>query len=197
VYLAALGTAYRLRYLSTGQLRDLERAIAGLDEAIALTDPDVPSRAALLMTRGLLNLDAYNQTGLVAAVSEGISDLTEAVAALSPNAPRRRDCQASLAGALILRTELAALTADIQAGDNDVSNAIELLESALSLTPGEPAMRSQYLGALGDARLSRSAPEASRRRVGRPGAGRRSQAHLAASRHLDCPAPHDHRNQSG
>lgn len=155
VYLSDLGTAYRLRYLSTGQLRDLERAIASMDEAIALTDPDAPSRAALLTTRGILNLDAYNQTGLVGAVSEGISDLTEAVAALSPRAPRRRDCQASLAGALILRTELAALTADIQAGDNDIGNAIELLESALSLTPGEAAMRSQYLGALGDARLSR------------------------------------------
>lgn len=155
VYLSDLGTAYRLRYLSTGQLRDLERAIATIDEAIALTDPDVPSRAALLMTRGMLNLDAYNQTGMVAAVSEGISDLTEAVTALSPSAPRRGDCQATLAGALILRTELAGLTADIEAAGNDIVNAIGLLESALSLTAGEAAMRPQYLGALGDARLSR------------------------------------------
>ena len=155
VYLSDLGTAYRLRYLSTGQLRDLERAVASMDEAIALTDQDSPSWAALLTTRGLLSLDAYNQTGLVAAVSEGISDLTEAVAALSPRAPRRPDCQASLGGALILRIELAALTTDIQADDNDISNAIELLESALSLTPDEAAMRPQYLGALGDARLSR------------------------------------------
>ena len=155
VYLSDLGTAYRLRYLSTGQLRDLERAIASMDEAIALTDPEVPIWAALLMTRGMLCLDTYNQTGLVAAVSEGITDLTEAVASLSPRAPRRRDCQASLAGALILRTELAALTADIQAGDNDIGIAIELLESALSVIPGEAAMRPQYLGALGDARLSR------------------------------------------
>jgi CHAT domain-containing protein len=155
VYLSDLGTVYRLRYLNTGQLRDLERAIASLDEAIALTEPNAPSWAALLTTRGLLCLDAYNQTGLVAAVDEGISDLAEAVAALSPGAPQRPDGQASLAGALILRTELAALTADIQAEDSDIGNAIDLLESALSLTPGEAAMRPQYLGALGDARLSR------------------------------------------
>jgi CHAT domain-containing protein len=155
VYLSDLGTAYRLRYLNTGQLRDLERAIASMDEAIALTEPNAPNWGALLTTRGMLCLDAYNQTGIVAAVSEGISDLTEAVAALSPRAPRRPDGQASLAGALILRTELAALTADIQAEDNDIGNAIDLLESALSLTPGEAAMRPQYMGALGDARLSR------------------------------------------
>lgn len=155
VHLSDLGTVYRLRYLSTGQLRDLERAAASMDEAIALTDPGAPSWAALLTTRGLLNLDAYNQTGLVAAVEDGISDLTEAVAAQSPRAPRRPDIQASLASALVLRTELAALTADIQAEDDDIGNAIELLESALSLTPGEAAMRAQYLGALGDARLSR------------------------------------------
>ncbi|HEX5297245.1 MAG TPA: CHAT domain-containing protein [Streptosporangiaceae bacterium] len=155
VYLSDLGTVYRLRYLSTGQLRDLERAIASMDEAIAFTDQESPSWAALLTTRGLLSLDAYNQTGLVAAVSDGISDLTEAVAALSPRAPRRPDCQASLAGALILRAELAALTADIEADDNDVGNAVELLESALSLTSDEAAMRPQYLAALGDARLSR------------------------------------------
>ena len=155
VYLSDLGTAYRLRYLNTGQLRDLERAIASMDEAIALADPNAPNWGALLTTRGMLCLDAYNQTGIGAAVSEGISDLTEAVAALSPRAPRRPDCQASLAGALILRTELAALTADIQAEDNDIGNAIDLLESALSLTPGEAAMRPQYMGALGDARLSR------------------------------------------
>ncbi len=154
VYLSDLGMAYRLRYLSTGQLRDLERAIASVDEAIALTEPNAPNWGAFLTTRGMLCLDAYNQTGIVAAVSEGIGDLTEAVAALSPRASGRPDCQASLAGALILRTELAALTADIQAEDNDIGNAIELLESALSLIPGEAAMRPQYLGALGDARLS-------------------------------------------
>ena len=162
VYLSDLGTAYRLRYLSTGQLRDLERAIASMDEAIALTEPKAPSWAALLTTRGMLRLDSYNRTGIVAAVNEGISDLSEAVTALSPRASLRPDCQASLAGALILRTELAALTADIQAADNDVGSAIDLLESAISLTPGEAAMRPQYLGALGDARLSRY------RRTGEP-----------------------------
>jgi CHAT domain-containing protein len=155
VYLTDLGTAYRLRYLRTGQLRDLERAIANVDEAVALTSPGAPTQAALLTIRGLLSLDAYNQTGLVAAVSDGIDDLAEAVDALSPSAPRRPDCQASLAGALILRSELSALTADIQADDDDIGNAVDLLESALSLTTDEAVMRPQYLGALGDARLSR------------------------------------------
>jgi tetratricopeptide (TPR) repeat protein len=96
VYLSGLGTAYRLRYLSTGQLRDLERAIASLDEAIALTDPDVPGRAALLTTRGMLNLDAYNQTGLVAAVSEGIRDLTSSPARYTSG--RRKCCKTTSIG---------------------------------------------------------------------------------------------------
>ena len=155
IYLSDLGTVYRLRYLNAGQLRDLERAIASMDEAIALTEPNAPGWGALLTTRGLLCLDAYNQTGLLASVNDGISLLYEAAIALSPDAPLRPDCQAGLAGALILRTELAALTTDIQAEDSDIGDAIALLESALSLTPGEAAMRPQFLGALGDARLSR------------------------------------------
>ena len=64
-----LGTVYRLRYLNAGQLRDLERAIASMDEAIALTEPNAPGWGALLTTRGLLCLDAYNQTGLLASVN--------------------------------------------------------------------------------------------------------------------------------
>ena len=155
IYLSDLGTVYRLRYLNAGQLRDLERAIASMDEAIALTEPNAPGWGALLTTRGLLCLDAYHQTGLLASVNDGISLLYEAAIALSPGAPLRPDCQAALAGALILRTELAALTTDIQAEDSDIGDAIALLESALSLTPGEAAMRPQFLGALGDARLSR------------------------------------------
>ena len=128
VYLSDLGTAYRLRYLNTGQLRDLERAIASMDEAIALTEPNAPNWGALLTTRGML---------------------------ASTRTTRPASSRQSARGSAILRTELAALTADIQAEDNDIGNAIDLLESALSLTPGETAMRPQHMGALGDARLSR------------------------------------------
>jgi len=90
IYLSDLGTVYRLRYLNAGQLRDLERAIASMDEAIALTEPNAPGWGALLTTRGLLCLDAYHQTGLLASVNDGISLLYEAAIALSPGAPCAR-----------------------------------------------------------------------------------------------------------
>ena len=154
-HLSDLGTAYRLRYLHTGQLRDLERALASLDDAIARTPAPSPDRSAFLAARGVLRLDSFNRTGSVGAVDEAVADLVEAVDATPVRAPRRADYQATLAAALILRHELAALTSDIQAQQADLDNAVALLESALTLVSAQAIVQPEYLDMLGNALLAR------------------------------------------
>ena len=151
-HLADLSTAYRLRYLRTGELRDLERAIDVLNDA-AESAP-AAYRGAFLGARGILWLDMFNHMGAPDGIDNAVADLTESVAAIPERAPRRADSQASLAVALILRSEVADAEGHIQADSADTDNAIVLLESALTLVPETATARPGYLGNLGSAILA-------------------------------------------
>ncbi len=153
-HLADLSAAYRLRYLRTGELRDLERAIDVLNDAAESAPAASPDRGAFLGARGILWLDMFNHMGAPDGIDNAVADLTESVAAIPERAPRRADSQASLAVALILRSEVADAGGHIQADSADTDNAIVLLESALTLVPETAPARPGYLGNLGSAILA-------------------------------------------
>jgi len=154
-HLSDLSAAYRLRYLHTGQLRDLERAVDMLNDAAESSPAASPDRGAFLGARGILWLDMFNHTGALDGIDYAVADLTESVAGIPERAPRRADSQASLATALILRSEVADAGGNIQADRADTDNAIVLLESALTLVPETATARPGYLGKLGSAILAR------------------------------------------
>jgi tetratricopeptide (TPR) repeat protein len=81
------GALYLRRFFSTGQDEHLERALALLREAVALTSPDSPHYAASLHNLGRGLQAAYEHTATPDSLEEAIDAYERAVAATSPDSP--------------------------------------------------------------------------------------------------------------
>ncbi|MEW5873064.1 MAG: tetratricopeptide repeat protein, partial [Chloroflexota bacterium] len=87
MYLNNLGNGLSDRYARTGELADLEQAIAHGQQAVALTPPGSPDLPMYLNNLGNGLRDRYARTGELADLEQAIAHWQQAVALTPPDSP--------------------------------------------------------------------------------------------------------------
>ena len=130
-YLSGLGNALRARFGLTGQLADVDQAIARLFEAVDATPVDHPHRASVLSNLGNALLARFERTGQVADLDQAITAGQEAVNVIQVDHPDRTGMLSNLGGALQTRFE--------QLGQRtDLNQALEMFREGARVITGSP-----------------------------------------------------------
>jgi tetratricopeptide (TPR) repeat protein len=83
------GGVFLLRYWASGRIDDLNRALAGWEQAVKLTPPDSSDRSALLNNLGAGLRSRYARTGRLEDLEAAIGTSEQAVKLTPPDSPAR------------------------------------------------------------------------------------------------------------
>jgi Tetratricopeptide repeat len=133
------GVLYLQCFFSTGQDEHLDRALALLQEAVALTSPDSPGYAVSLHNLGRGLQAKYGRTATPDSLEEAIDAYGRAVAATSPDSPAYAMYCGGLGSGL--KTRYTWVTGS----QDDLDRAIQAYKLAVDYTAPHSANRSAVL----------------------------------------------------
>jgi len=126
------GGAYLRRYWRTGNIADLDKALALWRQALEATPPGSPDRPGFLNNLGIGLSDRYERTGRLEDLEEAIRVYREAVEATPPSSPDRPSRLNNLGTGLRNRYERTGRLEDLE-------EAIRVYREAVEATPpGSP-----------------------------------------------------------
>jgi tetratricopeptide (TPR) repeat protein len=144
--LAALNNAsgvFLRRYWARGRSGDLDRAVAGWEQAVKLTPPDSPDRIARLNNLGAGLSSRYARTGRLEDLEAAIGFYEQAVQLAPPGSPDLPRSLNNLGNGLRDRYARTGRLEDLEA-------AIEFYEQAVKLTPPDSPDRPGSINNLGN-----------------------------------------------
>ena len=127
--LAALndaGGVFLRRYWAHGRVEDLNRALAGWEQAVKLTPPDSPDRPSLLNNLGTGLSSRYARTGRLEDLEAAIGVYEQAVKLTPPDSPDRPGSLNNLGTGLSDRYARTGRLEDLEAAIRDYRAACEL-----------------------------------------------------------------------
>ena len=130
-----LGTGLSDRYARTGQLADLDAAIAAYEDAVRRTPADSPDRASRLNNLGNGLRDRYARTGQLADLDAAIAAWEDAVRRTPAGSPDRASIQNNLGTGLRDRYARTGQPADLDAAIAAYEDAVGTLDRALLDSP--------------------------------------------------------------
>ena len=136
------GGTFLRRYWEQGQIRDLERALTNLQQALELTPPDSPDRPGQLNNLGSGLRTRYTRTGDLADLDWAIGVFEQAVTLTPPDSPDRFLYLNNLGAGL---NERYRRTGDM----TDLERAIAMFKQAVALTPQDSSELPGNLSNLG------------------------------------------------
>ncbi|KAF8210986.1 CHAT domain-containing protein [Mycena galopus ATCC 62051] len=140
-YLLNLGEALKKRYLDSGDLKDMARALQSKQDALALISSDHPARAVYLQDVALLFGMCYQRLGNLPDLEEAVQKFQEAVDMTPADHPHRPDFLQKLALAF---TERYRRLGDMK----DLEAALQCSQEAVDLTPPDHPDRATHLQSL-------------------------------------------------
>jgi tetratricopeptide (TPR) repeat protein len=142
VTLNEAGKAALNQYLASGQIRDLNRALAYWHKVLKLTPSDSPDRPQYVCNLGIALSACYQRTGYPTDLEAAISAYQQAVETSPPNSLKRAAYLNNLGISLRIRYERVGDPTDLEA-------AISAFQQALQISPSNSPKRSGYLDNLG------------------------------------------------
>jgi tetratricopeptide (TPR) repeat protein len=136
------GGAYLRRYWRTGNIADLDKALALWRQALDATPPSSPDRPGYLNNLGNGLRARYERTGRLEDLEEAIRVFREAVEATPPGSPDRPAILNNLGNGLRNRYERTGRLEDLE-------EAIRVFREAVEATPPSSPDRPGYLNNLG------------------------------------------------